>query len=54
MLTVLWSSNETKPAMNGLLAKGNLDRLFKVGPSRSVHVSVQGQKLNPESNVKSY
>lgn len=39
--------------MNGLLVKGNLDRL-KVGPSRAVHVSVLGKKLNPESNVKSY
>lgn len=54
MLTVLWSLNERKPAVNGLLVKGNLDQLIKVGPSRAVQVSVQGQKLNPESNVNSY
>lgn len=48
MLTVLWSLNERKPAVNGLLVKDNLDGLIKVGPSRKVHVSVQGQKLSPE------
>lgn len=54
MLTVLWSLNEMKLAVNGLLVKGSLDQLIKVGPSRAVQVSVQGQKLNPESNVNSY
>lgn len=54
MLTALWSLNERKPAVNGLLVKGNLDQPVKVGPNTADHVSMQGQKLNPESNVKSY
>lgn len=53
MLTVLQNLNERKLAMNVFWVKGNLDRL-KVGPSRAVHVSVQGKKLNPENNVKCY
>lgn len=54
MLTVPQSLNERRPAVNGSLVKGNLDRLIKVGPSTAIHVSLQGQMLNPESNVRPY
>lgn len=43
MLTVLWSLNEKKLAVNGLLVKGNLDQFVKVGPSRAVHVSARAK-----------